>query len=258
MQNEIRVLFLGDVIGKPGRRAVEQFVKNTSADFKIINGENLAGGIGITPKVASEMFSAGIDLITTGNHVWKKRDMIPYLMEENKVIRPLNYPEGTPGFGYALIKKNDKSLYVVNLEGRVFMNHIECPFRFMKNFTSQIGNDTPIIVDFHAEATSEKIALGWFLDGKVSAVLGTHTHVQTADEKIMPKGTGYITDVGMTGSVDSVIGMDKEAVLKKFFTLIHQKYEVGRNDVEVQGVFVTIDTDSKRCLNIERIKEKIA
>ncbi|HOS60182.1 MAG TPA: YmdB family metallophosphoesterase, partial [Syntrophorhabdaceae bacterium] len=151
MQNEIRVLFLGDVIGKPGRRAVEQFVKNTSADFKIINGENLAGGIGITPKVASEMFSAGIDLITTGNHVWKKRDMIPYLMEENKVIRPLNYPEGTPGFGYALIKKNDKSLYVVNLEGRVFMNHIECPFRFMKNFTSQIGNDTPIIVDFHAE-----------------------------------------------------------------------------------------------------------
>ncbi|HQP52358.1 MAG TPA: TIGR00282 family metallophosphoesterase, partial [Syntrophorhabdaceae bacterium] len=225
---------------------------------KIINGENLAGGIGITPKVASEMFSAGIDLITTGNHVWKKRDMIPYLMEENKVIRPLNYPEGTPGFGYALIKKNDKSLYVVNLEGRVFMNHIECPFRFMKNFTSQIGNDTPIIVDFHAEATSEKIALGWFLDGKVSAVLGTHTHVQTADEKIMPKGTGYITDVGMTGSVDSVIGMDKEAVLKKFFTLIPQKYEVGRNDVEVQGVFVTIDTDSKRCLNIERIKEKIA
>ena len=258
MQNEIRVLFLGDVIGKPGRRAVEQFVKNTSADFKIINGENLAGGIGITPKVASEMFSAGIDLITTGNHVWKKRDMIPYLMEENKVIRPLNYPEGTPGFGYALIKKNDKSLYVVNLEGRVFMNHIECPFRFMKNFTSQIGNDTPIIVDFHAEATSEKIAFGWFLDGKVSAVLGTHTHVQTADEKIMPKGTGYITDVGMTGSVDSVIGMDKEAVLKKFFTLIPQKYEVGRNDVEVQGVFVTIDTDSKRCLNIERIKEKIA
>ena len=258
MQNEIRVLFLGDVIGKPGRRAVEQFVKNTSADFKIINGENLAGGIGITPKVASEMFSAGIDLITTGNHVWKKRDMIPYLMEENKVIRPLNYPEGTPGFGYALIKKNDKSLYVVNLEGRIFMNHIECPFRFMKNFTSQIGNDTPIIVDFHAEATSEKIALGWFLDGKVSAVLGTHTHVQTADEKIMPKGTGYITDVGMTGSVDSVIGMDKEAVLKKFFTLIPQKYEVGRNDVEVQGVFVTIDTDSKRCLNIERIKEKIA
>ena len=258
MQNEIRVLFLGDVIGKPGRRAVEQFVKNTSADFKIINGENLAGGIGITPKVASEMFSAGIDLITTGNHVWKKRDMIPYLMEENKVIRPLNYPEGTPGFGYALIKKNDNCLYVVSLEGRVFMTHIECPFRFMMNFTSQIGNDTPIIVDFHAEATSEKIALGWFLDGKVSAVLGTHTHVQTADEKIMPKGTGYITDVGMTGSVDSVIGMDKEAVLKKFFTLIPQKYEVGRNDVEVQGVFVTIDTDSKRCLNIERIKEKIA
>lgn len=258
MQNEMRILFLGDVIGKPGRRAVEQFVRNTSADFKIINGENLAGGIGITPKVASEMFSAGVDLITTGNHVWKKKDMIPYLMEENRVIRPLNYPEGTPGFGYALIKKNDKSLYVVNLEGRVFMNHIECPFRSMKALMAQIGTDTPIVVDFHAEATSEKIALGWFLDGKVSAVLGTHTHVQTADEKIMPKGTGYITDVGMTGSMDSVIGMDKEAVLKKFVTLIPQKYEVGRNDVEVQGVFVTIDLDSRRCLKIERIKEEIA
>lgn len=257
MQNEIRILFLGDVIGKPGRRAVEQFVRNNSADFKIINGENLAGGIGITPKVASEMLSCGVDLITTGNHVWKKKEMIPFLLEEKRVIRPLNYPEGTPGFGHTLLKKNGKSLRVVNLEGRVFMNNLECPFRSMKALIAQTGDDAPIMVDFHAEATSEKIALGWFLDGKVSVVLGTHTHVQTADEKILPNGTGYITDVGMTGSTNSVIGMDKEAVLKKFVTQIPQKYEVGKDDVEVQGIFFTIDGITGKCLKIERIKEKI-
>ncbi|MCX5816058.1 MAG: TIGR00282 family metallophosphoesterase [Proteobacteria bacterium] len=253
----MRILFLGDVIGKPGRRAVEQFVRKTSADFKIINGENLAGGIGITPKVALEMLSCGVDLITTGNHVWKKKEMIPFLMEEKRVIRPLNYPEGTPGFGYALLKKSGKSICVVNLEGRVFMNPLECPFRSMKALIAQIGNDAPIMVDFHAEATSEKIALGWYLDGKASVVLGTHTHVQTADEKILPNGTGYITDVGMTGSTDSVIGMDKDAVLKKFITQLPHKYEVGKNDVEVQGVFLTIDGITRKCLKIERIKEKI-
>jgi hypothetical protein len=257
MQNEMRILFLGDVIGKPGRRAVEQFVRNNSADFKIINGENLAGGIGITPKIASEMLACGVDLITTGNHVWKKKEMFPFLLEEKRVIRPLNYPEGSPGFGYALLNKNGKRLYVVNLEGRVFMNQLDCPFRSIKSLITQMAEDVPIMVDFHAEATSEKIALGWFLDGKVSVVLGTHTHVQTADEKIMPNGTGYITDVGMTGSANSVIGMDKDIVVKKFLTQIPQKYEVGKDDVEIQGVFVTIDTITRKCLKIERIKEKI-
>ena len=258
MQNEMRILFLGDVIGKPGRRAVEQFVRNNSADFKIINGENLAGGIGITPKIASEMLACGVDLITTGNHVWKKKEMFPFLLEEKRVIRPLNYPEGSPGFGYALLNKNGKRLYVVNLEGRVFMNQLDCPFRSIKFLITQMAEDVPIMVDFHAEATSEKIALGWFLDGKVSVVLGTHTHVQTADEKIMPNGTGYITDVGMTGSANSVIGMDKDIVVKKFLTQIPQKYEVGKDDVEIQGVFVTLDAITKKCLKIERIKEKVA
>ncbi len=257
MQNEIHVLFLGDVIGKPGRMAVEHFIKNFNADFKIINGENLAGGIGITPKVAIEMLSCGVDLITTGNHVWKKKEMIPFLMEEQRVIRPLNYPEGTPGFGYAKLKKNGKSLYVVNLEGRIFMNHLECPFRSMRALTDEIGFDAPIMVDFHAEATSEKIALGWFLDGKVSVVVGTHTHVQTADEKILPNGTGYLTDAGMTGSTNSVIGMDKDAVLTKFITQLPQKYEVGRDDVEIQGAYFVIDCKSRKCIRIERIKEKI-
>ncbi|HOJ43404.1 MAG TPA: TIGR00282 family metallophosphoesterase, partial [Syntrophorhabdaceae bacterium] len=212
--NEIKVLFLGDVIGKPGRKAIEKIVKAFNVDFFIVNGENLAGGIGITPKTANEVLSYGVDAITTGNHVWKKKEIIPFLMGETRVIRPLNYPDGTPGFGYTLLKKGNKSIYVANIEGRVFMNHLECPFRAMDVFLKQIDSDIPVIVDFHAEATSEKIAMGWFLDGKVSAVIGTHTHVQTSDKRILPNGTGYVTDAGMTGSIDSVIGMDRKAILE--------------------------------------------
>ncbi|MCX5811329.1 MAG: TIGR00282 family metallophosphoesterase [Proteobacteria bacterium] len=254
----MKVLFLGDVIGKPGRRAVETFIKDVNVDFKIINGENLAGGIGITPRVALEMLSCGIDLITTGNHVWKKKEAASFLMEEQRVIRPLNYPEGTPGLGYKIIKKNNIELCVANVEGRVFMNSLECPFRAMKDLTEHFDYEIPIIVDFHAEATSEKIALGWYLDGKVSAVIGTHTHVQTADERILPNGTGYITDAGMTGPADSVIGMDKTAVLKRFITMMPHKYEVGKENIEVQGVILTIDGMTNKCLKIERIKEKIS
>lgn len=257
MQNEIRVLFLGDVVGKPGRKAVERFIKTVNADFKIINGENLAGGIGITPSVAVEMLSCGIDIITTGNHIWKKKEIVSFLMEEQRVLRPLNYPEGTPGFGYRVMHKNGKTLCVANIEGRIFMNPLLCPFRAMEGLLGQIESRIPIIVDFHAEATSEKVAMGWFLDGKVAAVLGTHTHIQTADEKILPNGTGYITDAGMVGPADSVIGMDKVAVLERFITQMPQKFEVGKNDIEIQGVIVTIDSDSKKCIKIERIKEKI-
>jgi len=257
MQNEIRVLFLGDVIGKPGRKAVEKFIKTVPADFRIVNGENLAGGIGITPKVALEVLSFGVDLITTGNHVWKKKDILPFLMEEQRVLRPLNYPPGTPGFGYAVLRNNGKALCVANLEGRVFMDHPECPFRTMDELIARVDGQFPIMVDFHAEATSEKIAMGWHLDGRVAALVGTHTHVQTADERILPKGTGYITDAGMTGPVDSVIGMDKEAVLDKFITLLPHKYEVGKDDVEAQGVLLTLDGATRKCLAIERIREKV-
>jgi 2',3'-cyclic-nucleotide 2'-phosphodiesterase len=258
MPNEIKVLFLGDVIGKPGRKAVEKFIKSFTADFVIINGENLAGGIGITPLVAQEMFSCGVDLITTGNHVWKKKEMIPFLMEEQRVIRPLNYPLGTPGFGHGVISKNGKKLCVVNLEGRVFMAPLDCPFRAMDNLLLELDNKMPILVDFHAEATSEKIALGWYLDEKVAAVLGTHTHVQTADERVLPKGTGYITDAGMTGPVDSVIGMEKSVVLKKFVTQLPQRFEVGKDDIEVQGVMLTLENQGNKCLAIKRVKQKIA
>lgn len=258
MPNNIKVLFLGDVIGKPGRKAIEKFIKGFRADFIIINGENLAGGIGITPLVAGEMFSYGVDLITTGNHVWKKKEMIPFLMGEKRVIRPLNYPSGAPGFGHGVISKNGKKLCVVNLEGRVFMAPLDCPFRAMENLLQELDRDLPVMVDFHAEATSEKIALGWYLDGKVAAVIGTHTHVQTADERILPKGTGYITDAGMTGPADSVIGMEKSIVLEKFVTQLPQRFEVGKDDVEVQGVLLTLENQGNRCVSIERVKQKIA
>lgn len=256
MPNNMNVLFLGDVIGKPGRRAVARYLKTIQADFIIINGENLAGGIGITPSTAVEMFEAGVDAITTGNHVWKKKEMGRYLMEEQRVIRPLNYPQGTPGFGYTVLKKNGFSLCVANIEGRIFMNSLDCPFRAMEAFLNE-ADTVPIVVDFHAEATSEKIAMGWFLDGRVSALIGTHTHVQTSDERILPGGTGYLTDAGMTGPVDSVIGMAKEAVLERFLTQMPHKFEVGKDDNEVQGVFLSIDALSRKCLKIERVRVKI-
>lgn len=258
MQNNIfTVLFLGDVIGKPGRRAVENYVHKARTDFIVINGENLAGGIGITSQTALEMLSRGVDAITTGNHVWKKKEIATFLMENQRVVRPLNYPRGTPGFGYTVIRKNDLSLCIANIEGRIFMNSLDCPFRAMQEFLETSNVDAPVIVDFHAEATSEKIAMGWFLDGRVAAVMGTHTHVQTADNRVLPGGTGYITDAGMTGPADSVIGMDKRGVLTRFVTQMPQKFEVGKEDIEVQGVMLTIDKKEKKCLEIKRIKEKI-
>jgi 2',3'-cyclic-nucleotide 2'-phosphodiesterase len=254
----LTVVFIGDVIGKPGREGAIRYLKGVIADFKIINGENLAGGLGITPNLAEEMLAAGADGITTGNHVWRKKEIIPYLMGEPRVIRPLNYPDGAPGFGFTLLTKNNRQLYVANIEGRTFMNPLVCPFHSIEEFISLKKEGIPVIVDFHAEATSEKIAMGWFLDGKVTCLVGTHTHVQTADERVLPNGTGYITDVGMTGPINSVIGMDKEAVLERFFTQLPQKYEVARGDVEVQGVRITIDRVTNLCISIERIKERVS
>lgn len=258
MQDEfMEVVFLGDVIGKPGRKAVYEFSRGLNTDFLIINGENLAGGIGLTRKVCEEMFSIGVDAITTGNHVWKKREVLPYLDEEKRVIRPLNYPPEVPGHGFAILKKGEKGICVVNLEGRVFMNPLPCPFRTISEFLERERIEVPIIVDFHAEATSEKVAMGWFLDGKVSCVIGTHTHVQTSDERILPLGTGYITDAGMTGPQDSVIGMDKNVILDRFWTQIPQKFQVGKDELEVQGVKLRIDLRTKKCVHIERIKSRV-
>jgi len=254
----ITVLFLGDVIGKPGRQAAAWYFHQISADFRIINGENTAGGLGITASTAIEMFEAGADGITTGNHVWKKKEIVPYLMAEQRVVRPLNYPPGTPGFGSSVLRKNGKAICIANIEGRTFMGTPDCPFRAMEEFLAQKHDSTPVIVDFHAEATSEKIAMGWFLDGRVSCVVGTHTHVQTADETILPKGTGYITDLGMTGPTNSVIGMEKGPVLERFLTQMPQKYEVAKGDVQAQGAVIKIDAKTGRCLSIERVREKVA
>ncbi len=254
----VRVLFLGDVIGKPGRQAAARYLRESRADFKVINGENMAGGLGITPSLAMEMLEAGADAITTGNHVWRKREIIPYLMAEQRVIRPLNYPPGAPGFGHTVVRKNGKAICLANIEGRTFMGSVDCPFRAMEEFLATNDDPAPVIVDFHAEATSEKIAMGWFLDGRVACLVGTHTHVQTADERVLPKGTGYITDLGMTGPAQSVIGMDTAAVIERFLTQLPQKYEVAKGDLEVQGVMITIDARTRHCLRIERVKEKIA
>jgi metallophosphoesterase (TIGR00282 family) len=247
----VRLLLVGDVMGKPGRKALERalppLVGAEEIDLVVVNGENSAGGLGITPKTAHELFEAGADAITTGNHVWKKREIGDYLAAEPRVIRPANFPPGAPGRGAMLVEtKGGLAVGILNLQGRVFMEPIECPFRCALAEIEQLkGRTSIIVVDFHAEATSEKIAMGWFLDGKVSAVLGTHTHVQTSDERILPGGTAYLTDVGMTGSVDSVIGMRREPVLKRFLTALPQPFEVAGKNLELQGVIVDIGEDGK-------------
>jgi len=247
-----RVLFIGDIIGKPGRRALPGFLRRVLSEFDldliVANGENAAGGIGITPEVAEEILEAGVDVITTGNHVWHYKEIIPYLEDENfPILRPLNYPEGVPGKGY--IRKG--KFIVVNLMGRVFMKEIECPFRKMDIFLENIDSGI-VLIDFHAEATSEKNALGWYLDGRVGAVVGTHTHVGTIDAKILPKGTAYITDIGMVGPKDSVIGDDVESVIRRFLTLMPHRLSVGKGNVIFNSVLVEFD-DRGKAKSIRRI-----
>jgi hypothetical protein len=258
----LTVAVIGDIIGEPGRKALflqlPKLIGERSVDFVIVNGENAAGGFGLTGKIASKLFSYGVDCITTGNHVWRNRDIYNVIDDVTRIVRPANYPSGTPGRGWTLLEKSGMTLAVVNLLGRVFMEPLDCPFRTARKALSGIRKSTRnIVVDFHGEATSEKIALGWFLDGQVSAVVGTHTHVQTADERVLPGGTAYITDVGMTGPFDSVIGMDRERAVRKFVTQLPSKFTVAENDVRMNGVVVTIENDSGRATNIERIHDKV-
>jgi len=254
----LKVLFLGDIVGSSGRKAVKELlpelVKKYKPDFVIANGENAAGGYGLTQKVAEELFSYGIDFLTTGNHVWK-REFIPYLQKTEKVIRPANYGPGAPGKGYSILLKEGKKLAVINLEGRIFMRPLENPFLLGKALSEEIKKETPfILVDFHAEATSEKIALGYFLDGCVSAVVGTHTHVQTSDERILPKGTAYITDVGMCGSLESVIGMKIDQAFELYTTLVGRRLEVETAPpFKVEGIFLEVGEEGK-ALKIERFR----
>jgi len=248
------ILAIGDIIGRPGRKAVCEFLpglrQQYGLDMVIANAENTAGGFGLTSTTAKELFSAGVDVLTSGNHIWAQKEILPYLDSKMPILRPLNYPPKVPGRGYLIFGQT----MVVNLIGRTFMNNFDCPFRTMDKLLSELKNKPPIIVvDFHAEATSEKVALGRYLDGRVSAVLGTHTHVGTIDTQVLPQGTAYVTDIGMTGPVDSIIGDDAEAVIQRFLTNLPHHLSVGKGNATLNAVMVEVAEDSGRAQNIERI-----
>lgn len=259
----MKVLFIGDLIGKAGRRALKEIVPTLvlehNLDLIVANGENSAGGFGIIPKVADELFDNNVSLITTGNHIWDKKDIIPYLDSGAPIIRPGNYPPGCPGRGSLMIETaGGERLTVINASGRVFMNSLDCPFRYLDEEVERAKEESmAILVDFHAEATSEKVAMGRYLDGRVSAVVGTHTHVQTADEKILVGGTGYITDAGMSGATDSVIGMKDDSPIERFLTGMPRSYEPAKGDIELQGVVLDIDSGTGKCRSIERVKRAL-
>ena len=248
------ILMIGDIIGRPGRRAVCEFLpgmrQQYGFDLVIANAENSAGGFGLTLATARELLGAGIDVLTSGNHIWAQKEIIPYLDGDMPILRPLNYPPGVPGRGYLTIGKT----MVVNLMGRTFMGDIDCPFRAMDNLLAGLEPKPPIIIiDFHAEATSEKMALGYYLDGRVSAVLGTHTHVGTIDAQLLPEGTAYVTDVGMTGPTDSVIGDDAGAVIQRFLTGMPHHLSVGEGRPSLNAIIVEVAENTGRAIKIERI-----
>src|SRR6266568_5535267 len=255
----VKLLFIGDIVGKAGRQALSRelhrVVDRHLVDFVIANGENAAGGFGLTEEVARDLFKLGVDAITSGNHIWDKKDAFEFIRREERLIRPANYPEGAPGHGSAVFTTaGGIKIAVLNLEGRVFMNNLECPFRTADREVARLKKETPVVfIDFHAEAASEKASLGWYLDGQVSAVVGTHTHVQTADERVLPGGTAYITDAGMTGAFDSVIGIRKEEAIAKFLTQLPAKFEVAKGNIRLNGVLVEVDEVTGRALGIERI-----
>ena len=256
----MNILFLGDVFGKSGRCALKNFLSNTTLnyDFLIVNVENSAGGFGITRKIFNEYINMGVDFMTSGNHIWDNKDGIPLLDDfPDKIIRPANYPDGVPGKGFATVNINNIKIGIVNLLGRVFMEPLDDPFRKATEIVSDLKSQNVkiIVVDFHGEATAEKQALGWYLDGKVSAVFGTHTHVQTSDEKILDQGTLYITDVGMCGSDNSVIGIKKEHALHKLMYHTPGKFNVATGREEVQGIFFEINESTGFVNNFVRIKE---
>jgi len=245
---------VGDVIGKPGRNAISVLLpelrEKHSIDLIVANGENAAGGIGLTPDTAQEFFQSGVNVITSGNHIWHHKELLPYLESEPRVLRPLNMPPGVPGQGYVIIEK----VMVVSLLGRVFIGPFDCPFRAMDQLLEEINPRPPIIlVDFHAEATAEKVALGWYLDGRVSAVLGTHTHVGTIDFRVLPKGTAFVSDVGMVGAIDSVIGDDIDSVIERFLTLMPHRLSVGKGNTMFNSVLVDVEEDNGKAVSISRL-----
>jgi len=256
----LRLMMIGDIVGRPGRRAVKVNLEGLRREFDlelvIANGENAAGGNGITREVAQDLFSAGVDVLTMGNHVWNKKDALDYIAQETRIVRPANYPPGTPGSGVNIYETRRKvKVAVINLAGRVFLQTLDCPFRKADELVKQVRDQARVVVvDFHAEATSEKMAMGWYLAGRVSAVCGTHTHVQTADERVLPGGTAYITDLGMTGPRDSVIGARKENVINRFVTQIPLPLEVAAGLFQFNGVIIDIDEETGEAMAIRRIQ----
>ena len=252
------ILAIGDIIGKPGRQAINELLPGLRAEYKldlvIANAENTAGGFGLTSPTARELLDAGVDVLTSGNHIWAQKEILPYLDGEMPILRPLNYPPGVPGRGFLV----QGQAMVVNLIGRTFMDNYDCPFRAMNALLAELKDKPPIIiVDFHAEATSEKVAMGRYLDGRVSAVLGTHTHVGTIDTQLLPQGTAYVTDIGMTGPIDSVIGDDIESVLQRFLTIIPHRLSVGQGKTTLNAILVNIDDQSGKALSIDRIHREV-
>ena len=252
------VLAIGDIIGKPGRQAIQKLLPQLRQEYGLemvmANGENAAGGIGLTPATAEELFEAGVDVITSGNHIWVHKEIIPYLDSERPILRPLNYPPGVPGKGYII----NRQAMVVNLMGRTFMGNLDCPFQAIDKLLAELETRPPVIVvDFHAEATSEKVAMGRYLDGRVSAVLGTHTHVGTIDAQVFPQGTAYVTDIGMTGPIDSIIGDNTERILQLFLTRMPHRISVGNGRTVFNAILVNIANDSGRATSIERIYREV-
>lgn len=250
---------VGDIVGNAGRRGISDNIKSLKDEYKInfviANGENAAGGNGITQKIANELFSYGINVLTMGNHVWDKKEILDFIDKEDRIIRPANYPPNTPGKGYNIFNVNGYKIGVISLSGRVFLSDLDCPFRVSKQIIDEIRKVTNIIiVDFHAEVTSEKLALGWYLDGQVSALCGTHTHVQTADERLLSNGTAYITDLGMTGPRDSVLGVETEIIINKFLTQLPSRFEVAKGLYQFNGVVIDIDEETGLAKDIQRVQ----
>lgn len=259
----MKVLFIGDIVGSPGRKIVHDrladILTQRSIDLCIANGENSASGFGITPRLAEEIFACGVEVITGGNHIWDRKEILDFFPHEPRLIRPANFPNGSPGKGYYVGQaKNGVNYAVVNLQGRTFMTPLEDPFRTAERELAAIpSNVRVIVVDMHAEATSEKQAMGWFLDGKVSAVLGTHTHVATADNHVLPGGTAYITDVGMTGPHDSVIGMEKKPIVQRFLDSLPAKFSVAEGDVQMNTVQIEVEESTGRARAIDRVNFRL-
>ena len=256
----MKILFVGDVVGRAGRRALQQHLgeiqREHEIDFTIANVENAAGGFGLTDSIGKEILRCGVDVMTSGNHIWDKKEVFSYLEREPRLLRPGNYPPGTPGnYSYVGESRTGKPVGVINLQGRVFMPLTDCPFRMAERRVAALARETRlVVVDFHAEATSEKIAFGWFMDGKVSAVVGTHTHVPTADARVLPKGTAYLTDVGMTGSFDSVIGMKVEGALSRFLTGLPSRFQVETQSPRLSAAVIDVEEVTGQARSIQRLE----